>query len=137
MENKSTNSFPSFSVGVWDDHTYSDGQRDIVKFSLCPQTEARNMGLREDKVGRLEEEAKRRKEKLQMLKRRCRGEEVHKEQQEEQEGEAGEKASHEEELPAPQVLFRWDCRTLLCCLYSSKTPNSLCYLTLLLALCYY
>lgn len=64
------------------------------------------MGLREDKVGSLEEEAKRRKEKLQALKRRCRGEEVTEEQKEEG-GEAGEGSSKEGEgLPTTQVLFR-------------------------------
>lgn len=51
----------------------------------------------------MEEEAKRRKEKLQALKRRCRGEEG----QKEQDGEAEEGASRDgEDLPAPQVLFR-------------------------------
>ncbi|KAG0720723.1 Coiled-coil domain-containing protein 12 [Chionoecetes opilio] len=65
------------------------------------------MGLREDKVGSLEDEAKRRREKLLALKRRRRGEEGQ-EEEHRQEGEGGEgdKAQGGEELPAPQVLFR-------------------------------
>lgn len=65
------------------------------------------MGLREDKVGSLEGEALRRREKLLSLKRRCRGEETKEDAQKKQRPESGEGAVNEgEELPAPQVLFR-------------------------------
>lgn len=66
------------------------------------------MGLREDKVGSLENEAKRRREKLLALKRKCRGGDNAEDEEQSQEGGAGEgEASKEgEELPATQVLFR-------------------------------
>ncbi|XP_045113268.1 coiled-coil domain-containing protein 12-like [Portunus trituberculatus] len=67
------------------------------------------MGLREDKVGSLENEAKRRREKLLALKRKSRRDDTAEDEQQGQEGggdEGGEGSKDGEELPATQVLFR-------------------------------
>ena len=67
------------------------------------------MGLREDKVGSLENEAKRRREKLLALKRKCRKDDSAEDEHRGQEGQAdggGEGSRDGEELPATQVLFR-------------------------------
>ena len=56
-------------------------------------------------MGSLENEAKRRREKLLALKQRCRGEQSVEDEHKEGSVEQG-KGEEGEELPTPQVLFR-------------------------------